>query len=83
MYKKGTSLKKMTLTICDSPGFGDTSGVEVDIANGVGMINALYGANSVRMVVIIPCDSLTGDRTEGAVKISETISNLFHELDVI
>jgi hypothetical protein len=83
MYKKYTDEKKMTLTICDSPGFGDTSGVEVDIANGVGMINALYGARSVLMVVIIPYDSLTGNRMEGIVQISETISNLFHELDVI
>ena len=29
------------MVICDSPGFGDSAGVEVDIANGVGMINAL------------------------------------------
>ena len=25
------------LVICDSPGFGDTEGVEVDIANGIGV----------------------------------------------
>ena len=42
MYKKGTKPSKMNLVICDSPGFGDSAGVEVDIANGVGMINALY-----------------------------------------
>jgi len=29
------------MVICDSPGFGDSAGVEVDIANGVGMIDAL------------------------------------------
>jgi hypothetical protein len=55
----------------------------VDIANGVGMINALYGARSVRVVVILPHDSLTGDRMAGAVKMSEIIANLFHELTVL
>ena len=60
----------MNLIICDSPGFGDSAGVEVDIANGVGMINALYGAQSVRVVVILPYESLIADRLKGAVEIS-------------
>ena len=68
MYKRGISEHKMSLVICDSPGFGDSGGVEVDIANGVGMINALHGALSVRVVVILPYDSLTGDRMAGAIK---------------
>ncbi len=58
----------MSLVICDSPGFGDSAGVEVDIANGVVMINALHGARSVRVIVILPYDSLTGERMGGAVK---------------
>ena len=66
--------------ICDTPGFGDSAGVEVDIANGVGMINALLGAASVRVVVILPYDSLLGDRMAGAIKISEIISNIFTTL---
>jgi hypothetical protein len=53
----------------------------VDIANGVGMINALYDARSVRVAVVLPHDSLTGDRMVGAIKISEIISNLFHDLN--
>lgn len=69
--------------LCDSPGFGDNAGVEVDIANGVGMINALYGVNSVRVVVILPYHSLLGDRMDGAVKMGEIISNLFLELTVL
>ena len=47
------------------------------------MINALHGARSVRVVVILPFDSLTGDRMAGAIKMSEIISNLFHELTVL
>jgi predicted GTPase len=77
MYPNGTPVYKRTLVICDTPGFGDSAGVEVDIANGVGMINALRGAKSVRVVVILPHDSLTGDRMAGAIKMSEIISNLF------
>lgn len=57
----------MNLVICDSPGFGDSAGVEVDIANGVGMINALYGAASVRIVVLLAYDALTGTRLKGAI----------------
>jgi hypothetical protein len=83
MYKKGLHEDENTLVICDSPGFGDSAGVEVDIANGVGMINALHGARSVRVVVILPFDSLTGERMAGAIKMSEVISNLFHELNVV
>jgi hypothetical protein len=77
MYKQGMQNDKKTLVICDSPGFGETAGIEVDIANGVGMINALYGARSARVVVILPSDAITVDRMAGAVKISEIISNLF------
>ena len=83
MYPKGTSANKKTLIICDTPGFGDTAGVEVDIANGVGMVNALHGANSVRVVVILPYHSLVGDRMNGVIKIGEIISNLFRELTVL
>jgi hypothetical protein len=78
MYKAGLSDLKKTLVICDTPGFGDSAGVEVDIANGVGMINALKGSRSVRIVVILGYDELTSNRAAGAVKISEIISNLFN-----
>lgn len=83
MYPKGIPASKKTLILCDSPGFGDSAGVEVDIANGVGMINALHGANSVRVVVILPYHSLLGDRMDGAIKMGEIISNLFRELTIL
>lgn len=53
MYKLGTPPKKKNLVICDSPGFGDSGGVEVDIANGIGMIDAICGAYSVLVVLIV------------------------------
>lgn len=66
--------------ICDSPGFGDSAGVEVDIANGVGMINAIHGSRSVRVVVLLAYDALVSNRMEGAIKIGEIISSLFHDI---
>jgi hypothetical protein len=41
MYRPGTRSSEMNTYICDSPGFGDSGGVEVDLANGIGMINAI------------------------------------------
>ncbi|CAM4837449.1 unnamed protein product [Rotaria magnacalcarata] len=37
--------------ICDAPGFGDTAGPEVDIANGVGVIEAIRGCKSVKILL--------------------------------
>ena len=31
----------VSLILCDSPGFDDSAGEEVDIANGVGIIKAI------------------------------------------
>lgn len=73
----------MNLLICDTPGFDGNSGVEAEIANGVGTINALHGARSARLVVIISYDSLTCDRMDGAIKMSETIANLFQNISII
>jgi hypothetical protein len=83
MYKKGTKSNKKNLVICDSPGFGDNAGVEVDIANGVGMINALYGASSVRVVVLLAYEALISNRMKGAIEIGEIISNLFHDFSQV
>lgn len=83
MYKKGTKSNKKNLVICDSPGFGDNAGVEVDIANGVGMINALHGAASVRVVVLLAYDALLSNRMRGAIEIGEIISNLFYDLSQV
>lgn len=83
MYKKGTKSNRKNLVICDSPGFGDNAGVEVDIANGVGMINALYGATSVRVVVLLAYEALVSSRMKGAIEIGEIISNLFHDFSQV
>lgn len=37
------------VTICDTPGFGDTNGVEMEISNGLVVIHALKQARSVNL----------------------------------
>lgn len=63
--------------LCDGPGYGDSGGLEIDIANGVGVINALCECNTVRIVLLLPYNSLVADRLTGAVKVSQTIPGLF------
>lgn len=69
--------------VCDSPGFGDSAGVEVDIANGVGTINALRQAKSVRIVVVLPYESIIAERMAGVHKISQIIVSLFSDIDQV
>jgi hypothetical protein len=38
--------------IVDTPGFGDTQSIEVDIANSLAIIRAVVKANSVRPVFL-------------------------------
>ncbi|ETO04255.1 hypothetical protein RFI_33142, partial [Reticulomyxa filosa] len=47
-----------TVVLCDTPGFEDTSGPEVDVANGIGIIKALQNCKSVKPVVLITYTAL-------------------------
>lgn len=58
------------ICICDSPGFDDTGGVEIDLANQIGMINALMGCSSVRVVVIMSRDSILGKKCQGVIQMA-------------
>jgi hypothetical protein len=56
------------VTLCDSPGFGDNRGNEVDIANGIGIMKGIHGANGVRLIIVIGQKGL-GERLEGLLAI--------------
>jgi len=60
------------LVLCDTPGFEDTNGAEVDIANGYSIVKAVKGCKSVRIVLLVSYKSM-GDRLNG-------IRNLTHIL---
>lgn len=80
MYPTGTQISRKNFYFCDSPGFGDTGGVEVDKANELGLIKVLNGCRSLRVVLILPYYSITADRGSEIVKIATLISKIFSEV---
>ncbi|ETO01626.1 hypothetical protein RFI_35814, partial [Reticulomyxa filosa] len=52
------SIKLENVVLCDTPGFEDTNGPEVDVANGMGIIKALQTCKSVKPVVSISYTAL-------------------------
>ncbi|CAF3666995.1 unnamed protein product [Rotaria sp. Silwood1] len=73
--KNTNGLTKESIILCDSPGFEDTSGPEVDIANGLGIVNVIKVCTSVKPVVVISYKSI-GDRLQG-------LKNLIHVLSAL
>jgi len=63
------------VTIADTPGFGDTDGVETEIANGYGMVMAIRGANRVKPVFTLSRNGV-GDRLEVLSQTLHTITRL-------
>ncbi|ETN99816.1 hypothetical protein RFI_37651, partial [Reticulomyxa filosa] len=52
------SIKLDNVVLCDTPGFEDTGGPEVDVANGIGIIKALQMCKSVKPVVLLSYTAL-------------------------
>ena len=50
------------IILCDAPDFDDTSGPEVDIANAVGVLQALKTCKSVKILALSSCRSLDDER---------------------
>ena len=71
--------KGKTFYICDTPGFEDTSGPEVDISNGIGLIKALQKCKQVRLVVILSYSSI-GDRMTGLKSIANTLVKMLPDI---
>jgi len=69
------SVDGKTVYVCDTPGFGDTGGVEYEIANGIGIVRALHRAKTVRPVLILSEKGM-GDRFQGVSEILTTITRL-------
>lgn len=70
--------------IVDTPGFGDTNGVEVDIANCVSISNVLRRARTVRPIVVLSTSTFlnSGDgRGESFRQFLGLLSNLFSRFE--
>ncbi len=61
--------------MCDTPDFDDTTGAEVDIANSVGVINAIKGCNSMIDLLLLSYKSLD-DRLYKLKPLIHTISTM-------
>ncbi len=70
-----------SLILCDTPGFGDTDGVETDIANGIGVVRAVRLSHKLKPVILISGNSI-GDRWEGVTKLSQTLIRFVSSIEV-
>ncbi|CAF4038489.1 unnamed protein product, partial [Rotaria sordida] len=68
------------IILCDAPGFGDTEGPEVDIANGVGVIEALRRCKSIKILALSSYKSL-GDRGQGIQKLAHILINMMQGIE--
>ncbi|KAL4489804.1 hypothetical protein ABPG72_022444 [Tetrahymena utriculariae] len=68
-----------SIILCDSPGFGDTAGPEVDIANGLGIVNAIKQCKSVRPVILLSYKSI-GDRGQGIKQLAHILVGLVQNI---
>lgn len=66
------------MIICDTPGFGDTTGPETDIANGIGLVNSLSFTRSVKLVMILSKQNM--DRLRGVRERKNTMSSMFVDI---
>lgn len=64
-----------SIVLCDSPGFEDTGGPEVDIANGISIIRAIKTCKTVKPVILISYLSV-GDRYVGLKKLARVLVGL-------
>ena len=72
--------KKVQIMIVDTPGFGDTQSIEVDIANSLAIIRAVVKANSVRPVFLFSQKNM-GGRSEGMKLLIDFYSCMIKNLD--
>jgi hypothetical protein len=70
------SVTKEKILLTDTPGLGDTAGVEVQMANILGISRAIRKSRTVIPVIVISSESW-GSRGTGIKELSRTISTLF------
>ncbi|XP_065663342.1 uncharacterized protein LOC136085801 [Hydra vulgaris] len=63
------------IILCDSPGFGDTAGPEVDIANSVSIVEGISRCKSVRPVILMNYEN-QGGRGEGIRAMTRMIQDM-------
>ncbi|KAL4441130.1 hypothetical protein ABPG74_002080 [Tetrahymena malaccensis] len=72
--------KNGSIILCDSPGFEDTAGPEVDIANGLGIVEAIKLCKSVRPVILLSFKSM-GDRGQGIKQLAHILVGFVKQIE--
>ena len=67
---------KNRMVLCDTPGFDDTSGPEVDVANGLGIVRAVNLAKEAKILLLIGRADLDGSRMRGAKQLCYTLASI-------
>lgn len=69
------TMQKKNITFCDTPGFRDTRGDEIDIANGIGISKAVRQAKTVHPVILF-CNDNFDKRFKQTLEMLDTIAAL-------
>ena len=72
-------VRKGRIFLCDSPGFDDSSGAEVDVANGLGILKAVRLTKRVRVLLVISASDM-GQRCQGLKKLANTLGQILPNL---
>jgi hypothetical protein len=68
--------------LCYVPGFGDTGGAEVEIANCFGLIHALHRARSVKHVLVLDAEGMRSGHCTALKGILDTLLRLTEKSDI-
>jgi hypothetical protein len=64
-------------TYCDCPGFLETRGLSIDLANAINTTRTLCAAKSIHIVLLIDYKTLGGDRAQGIRQCIRLMTDLF------
>ncbi|CAF1643132.1 unnamed protein product [Rotaria sp. Silwood1] len=68
------------IIFCDTPGFDDTSGPEVDIANSAGVLEVLKNCKSVKILALLSYKS-SGDKGQGIQKLTQILVKMIDHIE--
>ncbi|CAM4958278.1 unnamed protein product [Rotaria socialis] len=68
------------IILCDTPGYEDTEGPEVDIANSTGIVEALNNCKSVKILALTSYRSL-GDKGEGIQNLAHLLNKMINRIE--
>ena len=73
-YLRRNAIKK--IWICDTPGFADTNGPEMDVANGLGIVKSVSLANRVKIILVITHSDFHQARFKGFKELCDILAHL-------